>query len=359
MKKYKNFTFRLLILLICFVCFHFLMWQFTKKVYPNDYKVGDLARMSYKLDLITARNDIDTFNKKHINFNNYNQEKVDLITIGDSFSNGRGGGENRYYQDYIVNSYNLKVLNILKFDKSENYLDTIIMLINSGFIDKIKPKYIILESVQRNTYSNLGFNKLNLSSNIETNIYNEIKNKKDIFNSKEEKKYTNKIKFINNLNYNLLKYNLEFYINGYGKQKKYYIEKLTKNFFSSKTKNELIFVNADIDSLKYETKENLDKLNYNLNKVSKLLKNKNVTLYYMPVVDKYNLYHEYLLNKDEYPKSVFFEYLRTLQKNYKFIDTKKILSEELKKDKIDIFFSDDTHWTHKASEVIINKLNLN
>jgi hypothetical protein len=358
MKKYKKFVFILLFIIIFFISFHFIMWQFTKLVYPKNYTVGDLARMSYRFDLITKREDQNTLNKKHINFNDYENEIVDLITIGDSFSNGGAGGPNRYYQDYIASIYDLKVLNILKLPESKDYLDTLVVLLNNGFFDKIKVKYVLVESVQRNTYENLGFNNIGLISNLKfDDIILNIKNNKDIYNSKD--KYGEKLTFINNLNYNVLLYNIQFYINGYGEQKKYYIDKLNNDFFTSKVKDELIFFKDDIKFLKYETKDNLENLNNKLNLLSSLLKEKGIKLYYMAVVDKYNLYRDYLIDKNSYPESIFFEYFRTLKKDYTFIDTKEILLNELKSSEKDIFYSDDTHWNYRASEVIVKKINFN
>lgn len=355
MNKYKRFTLILLFSLIGFVSFHGIIWQFTKMVYPNNYIVGDLARMSYKFDLITPRENKNTLTKKHIHFNDYEGEEVDVITIGDSFSNGGGGGQNRYYQDYISSMYDLRVLNIPDVSDTNNYIDTIMILLNSGFFERVKTKYVILECVQRNTYLNLGFNKPNLDLIYKDNIFNRIIKSKDIFNINNE----NKMTFINNLNYNLLKYNLSFYRNGYGKFRNYYIEKLNKNLFSSKVKDELIFFYDDINLLNQENEENLEVLNEKLNLIAKKLKEKEIKLYYMPAVDKYNLYRDSLLLKDKYPKSIFFEYIEALQKDYYFINTKKILSEELNNNVQDLYYSDDTHWSNKASEAIISKLNFN
>jgi len=99
----------------------------------------------------------------------------------------------------------------------------------------------------------------------------------------------------------------------------------------------------------------IDKLNNNLNALSKILKKKNIKLYFMPAVDKYNLYSKYIVN-NTYPQSIFFEELRKLPKEYTFIDTKTILLEELKKGVKDIYHSDDTHWSYKASEAIFKKV---
>lgn len=351
MNKSKKFVFGVIFILFLFITFHFVIWQFTKKIYPKDYIVGDLARMSYKFDSITQRNTIDTLSKKHIHFNNYNGEEVDIITIGDSFSNGGAKDPNRYYQDYISSIYNLRVLNILKFPQTENYVDTILILLESGFLEKSKVKYVILESVQRNIYENIGFNKANVTNNFKyDNIVSDIVNNKDIYNLKDN--YHENLTFINNLNYNLLAYNSKFFINGYGKQKKYYIEKLNKEFFTSKSKDELIFFYDDIRFLSFETIENLNKLNKKLNLLANKLKEKDIKLIFMPAVDKYNLYRSYIIS-NEYSESIFFEYLEELNKDYYFVNTKKILLEQLENDVKDLYYSDDTHWSNKASEVII------
>ena len=73
----------------------------------------------------------------------------------------------------------------------------------------------------------------------------------------------------------------------------------------------------------------------------------------MPAVDKYNLYSPYITSNN-YAKSMFFEYLDTLPKDYIFINSKKILSEQLEKGEKDIFYVDDTHWSYKASNILIN-----
>lgn len=356
MKNNKKFTFILLVVLMLFVLFHIITWQFTKRVYPENFIVGDLVRMSYKFGLITPKINVNTLAKKHIHFKDFNySDQVDIITLGDSFSNGMGGGKNRYYQDYISNKFNFKVLNLPDISETGNYIDTLVLLLNSGIFDELKPKYIILECVQRNIHQNIGFDKVDTTMSYDGNIIDKIKQSKDIFNPTDNLK--DKITFINNFNYNVLTYNLKFYLNGYGKYKNYYIEKLNLNLFSSEIKDELIFFRDDISFLKFQTNENIMKLNNRLNQISSLLMKKGIELYFMPAVDKYNLYRDNMINKETYPESDFFEYLRDLKKDYIFIDTKKILIDELNsKNIIDLYYSDDTHWSSKARELIVDKI---
>ena len=77
----------------------------------------------------------------------------------------------------------------------------------------------------------------------------------------------------------------------------------------------------------------------------------------MPSVDKYNLYSKYIRNNN-YPKSTFFERLRPLKKDYKFIDTKIILENMLENNITDVYYSDDSHWSYKASKEIFKQVEL-
>ncbi len=44
-----------------------------------------------------------------------------------------------------------------------------------------------------------------------------------------------------------------------------------------------------------------------------------------------------------------------MPKGYGFIDTKRILGEELKKGTVDLYHPDDSHWSCKASERIFRE----
>ena len=159
----------------------------------------------------------------------------------------------------------------------------------------------------------------------------------------------------NNKNFKAFKNNIKFRFNIYGKYSGVYLSELNQNFFTSKDNNSLLFFHEDIQNIVKTNKNTVKKLNQNLNQLAKILKKKNIKLYFMPVVDKYNLYSKYIVN-NPYPKSQFFELLRELPKEYEFIDTKKILREELEKGVKDLYYSDDTHWSYKASEAIVKKV---
>ncbi len=352
MNKFKQLSFIWIFGVMVVVFFHTtIYYNYVNKVFPTmPFVVGDLSRMSYTADLIDLRENKIDLSKTHIEEKNYLNEKIDFLTIGDSFSNGGGGGLNNYYQDYIASLYDTKVLNISHFKDAKNYIETVSRLLNSGELEKMDIKYILIESVQRFAVQRFAIEHLDFDKDDITILKNQVENNVKI---EPTERKNEDIGIINNLNLNALMYNLRFKIKGYGKiTSDIYREKINKSLFSTQINDEILFFDEDLEHLKFETRENIELLNKNFNTLSKALAQKNIKLIFMPAVDKYNLYRPYIIS-NIYSESIFFEYLETLPKDYIFINTKKILSKELENGEKDIFYVDDTHWSYKASEVII------
>jgi hypothetical protein len=121
--------------------------------------------------------------------------------------------------------------------------------------------------------------------------------------------------------------------------------------FTVPNSNILLFYKNDLRSSRDATEKNIMTLNDNMNRMADLLARKGIRLYFMPCVDKYDLYCDFFVD-NRYPRGTFFELLRPLPKRYKLVDTKEILVEELKKGEKDMFYPDDLHWSWKASQRI-------
>ena len=360
MYKYKKFTFLMIISLLITLIFHLIIWNYITKyvllVNDNIY-TGDLGRISlfantaYPRQAYPSKKSVN-LKKEHIEYKDWNSstEKISMITIGDSFSNAATQGTNPFYQDYISTFNNINILNLHQISKAKNYIETIAILNNNGILDQIKPKYILIESVER-----FAINRFSIDVNLSiTNNYNdvvyEMNNLINNYLSRDKQ-----IKFVNDKNIKAFKNNILYNFDDNAFNSNVYKVKLKKDFFTSKEKNTLLYFHGDIKAIALATKENIKKLNDNFNKLAILLKEKGIKLYFMPAVDKYNLYEPYIIN-NTHPKSTFFEYLRKLPKEYTLIDTKDILSKELNKATKDLYYPDDTHWSYKASEAIFKKV---
>jgi len=328
---------------------------FTSDLLDDPSKGGDLARMSYSIDSKYPRKKEITLDKTHLDYAQYHDQAIDIVTIGDSFSFGSGGGKNPYYQDYIASLYNLDVLNIIPFCQQPtsiqcNPINTVVALLNSGTLtQQIKPKMIVIESSEK--YAVTRFSQ-DIDWNQSVLHQNSIKHNDT---AQEDKKSKVLLKFINTGNYKFLLYNF-YYLNSPDAKGKSGVYKadLNTSFFSCKNDQTLLFYFEDLNKIHMNTHSNIKKMNDNLNMLAQLLKKHDIGLTLFIAVDKFDLYSPYIIN-NPYPTNPFFDIFNHVHKAYNFINSKQILTKELQQGKKNIFFPDDTHWSNLASEAIIRQ----
>ena len=76
----------------------------------------------------------------------------------------------------------------------------------------------------------------------------------------------------------------------------------------------------------------------------------------MICADKYDLYYPYLSAKNEYTENPFFEEFEKCPKSYMFVNTKKILQSLLEAGEKDVYWMDDTHWSWKGQQRVVDAL---
>lgn len=351
----KSFSQILMTALFIFFLFHTSMWfLYTHKILApeKDMIVGDLSRLSYQYSSIQLRQKGHTnLSRQHIEMRNWNSEQYDIVTIGDSFSNAGGGGLNPYYQDYIATIYNTKVLNIPR-PSSFTIMQTMIAFMNSNTIDILKPKIIIIESVERESVKRFA-KKQNWNETFTKEQMEAISHKASLHKSK-----SNAVSIINNGNYKVLWNSIIYTLQKHPEPiNNIYKVPLINSLFSVTDSDTLLFYSDDIDYIQMADSQSINALNDNFNTIAKRLQQRGTTLVFMPVVDKYNLYSPYIKN-NLLPSSHFFEKLRPLEKEYYLIDTKSILAPLLPST-LDLFYADDTHWNNKASEAVIRQTPFN
>ena len=347
---YKKYIIFFILAIMLFSCVNLIIWQYATQYLLSDKFGfgGELSRIGYIVDSRQPRMPINDLPARHLEFRDYSTQQVDVLTVGDSFSHGGAGGKNRYYQDYIAAIQNASVLNLARFNFEEGSINTVITLLNSGYIDRIKPKYILLQSVERVCLERFADN-VDFSHNMST---------KDIDRYySEHTQFLYPVpatSFINTANIKYLYYRIRYLFSD-SPTRNVITAKLTKPFFNVKNEKMLLFFRDDINNIAKFNKGKVPTLNSNLNRLSRMLDVKGIKLYFMPIVDKYNLYSTFIEN-NKYPSSFFFEELRLLPKEYTLIDSKAILLDALKRGEKDIFYADDTHWSWRASEIIFNRV---
>ena len=111
--------------------------------------------------------------------------------------------------------------------------------------------------------------------------------------------------FINQGNFKFLYYNFMYLFSDNAFRGLVYKERLTKPLFSVNEGRTLIFHGDDLHNLPLVTPETVGMLNNNLNRLSDILAGKGIRLIFMPVVDKYTLYSDFIVG-NSLPQEHFF-----------------------------------------------------
>ncbi|MFZ4930382.1 alginate O-acetyltransferase AlgX-related protein [Chryseobacterium sp. Mn2064] len=265
-----------------------------------------------------------------------------ILTIGDSFSEQGPSG----YQNILANDFS--VLHVDRFI-SNNQIQKLIELCNGNFFDTYKVQYVVLQCVERNLSNNL--QNIDNKTRITTQQIDSI-----IIHHKPQKEQDGYDFFSRTtlrFPYSALKYftDKNYLANG----QVYNFDLNTTSLFSNHS-NKLLFY---YDDLMYTPKNNLPestiKLNQILNNLSEKLKEKNITLIFLPSPDKYDLYYNYIVDKQNLIQPKFFDHFEKLHKEFIYINSKEILTQELSRKK-DIYYFDDTHWSPIAASLIAQQI---
>ena len=341
MKKFikKTILFGLPIIVLYFLTLFF---------YTTDK--GDLIRIGYLID----KGDYRSIFKKELEQQNFytkvssinlkSPKKYTILTIGDSFSEQFGFG----YKNYLAQKENLSILHLDRF-LSDNPIQTLYGLLNSNVLDKIKVNYIILQSVEREFVTRGKTVDPTKKIGLEW-IENRIKEHHDSLKGTKAKD-----EFLGNRMIKFPLQNIRYLLDDNAYDSDTYQVKTKENLFSVNTNN-LLFLSTDLSNVKVNNDLKATALlNDVLNDLSKKLSMRGIKLIVLPSPDKFEFYYDYIIDNKKYPRPLFFENFEKLPKTYLYINSKKMLKEQMKYQK-DIYFYDDTHWSPWASKIIANEL---
>ncbi len=338
------------VLLFLFLYHTAIYLRFTSKVLnvtPPEY-IGDLVRLSYQSEFIDKRVQELTLPRRHDEGAEYQGGPVDILTVGDSFSNGGAGGRNPYYQDYIASEKGLNVLNIRPLKSlGGRVAETLLALDESGVLERIAPKIVILGSGSREIVRRFG-GELPWHPEITAAA---IRDEMAAMRRHVLAEYQlQNVPILNTANYKFLYYSAGYRVTPcMGRVCRL---KLKRELFSAEAGNELLFFRKTLSFLPEMTPGNIGRANDNLNRIARRLEAKGIRLYLMLSVSKYDLYYDEIA-QNPFPPDPLFGLLETLPKAYTLIDTKKILKPMVERGERDVFYADDTHWSFRASEAIV------
>lgn len=334
-----------------------ILHLFAKKFYAK-YSQGDLFRLSYIMNRLDYRN---TFEKEYENDIHFDilvgnktplKKKYTVFNIGDSFS--RQGEVN--YHNYLTKDYDISVLNFNADKNLENPIQDLYNLVNGDFFDYHQVEYVILQSVERRFVRralHLDTTKITPYNTLKKTISDLEKNDKKhaaLIVNKDKLKFPSER--VVRIPYSSGKYHLK----REGLYNNVYIAKTKEELFSIKEKECLFFI-YDVNMVDLNNNSSyISNLNNILNKLSFKLKKKGIKLIVLPCPDKYDIYYEYIENKNHFSKKpLFFDLLKPLPKDYIYIDAKEVLNKHIEKTK-DLYYYGDSHWSPWAAKIIAREI---
>lgn len=349
--KHKTYA---IVLISCFFAFFLanaFLWNLeVKNEFSEHHGHGDLQRLG-NLPYVASITEPISYEKTHTEFSDYlasgEQGTFDILTIGDSFSNGAGGN---YYQDELESYYHASVLNVPHYDYQG--LEILHMLDTFGYLDRIQPKVIIIESVERNVQSRYGVPQAKSPSQSKAGFRSTMLRKPSAeAESLKQGSFLPGIMVKANLQYLETKFRPQ--PSSYRLSKSTDFVRLTSSAFTAENREDmLIFFHDDMEYQRNPI--NTDAVNNHMNQAAKAMQQKGILLIFLVCPDKFDVYYPQLSAPDKarWPENPFFDEMNIKQKEYIFIDSRKLLREAVASGEKDVYWSDDMHWSWKASKIV-------
>ena len=316
---------------------------------------GDLSRIGV-ISVSADYRDIfkEAFNKKKA-YTNFSENIVEedttkarVLIIGDSFSRQKNYG----YRNFLAVNPDISVVYYDFLKEGDNPISILNHLSNGDFFEHNNFDYVVLGSVERSVVQRAQIDLTSDTLNVDDINQLMAKNVRTIQRKHEVTEeikdfYTNLILYFQN--------ELLYRLDDNAFQSKVYQLELKNSKFTHK-RNILIYANDMLNALSNSSPKSIMHLNQQLNTISQKLSTKGVDLIFLPAADKFDFYYDEILGNEKYAKPTFFESMNSLNKNFRYLDSKGILSPLLEKGVKDIYFYDDTHWSPIAAEEIAKEL---
>lgn len=264
------------------------------------------------------------------------QNKYEILTIGDSFSQQGLAG----YQNYLAHNLDKRVLNFPDpRGKGYSSEEIALYLLHNDIYEKLGCNTVIIETVEREFIQHvLSFRDI---THIDYTVENEAINppKKSAKSKRGDYLMTT------------FKY---FKLCLYKSKSPVKKVQLNNDYFTPSPHNALYFYKDDLWKLS-ATDEEINTVLERLKSLQKQFEDKGIQLFYLIAPDKYDVYQPYILNNPYQPKTIIdqLEANNINELNW-FINPRNEFRNMISNGIKDVYHIDDTHWSTVASETVGN-----
>ncbi|MBQ0157038.1 MAG: hypothetical protein KBT22_10765 [Bacteroidales bacterium] len=324
--------------------------------FPKDGQ-GDLGRFGYVYFDEDYNRSLRSFaatdTSKIKNIQSLDEVDADssILTVGDSFSQMGDEGYQAFLQDlypgYTIFNFVGKDVSIERFQWAVDILkDTTVKL----------PEIIIIESVERSLSHRL-YDIVVSSDGVGENAVRRLEPKNDseqpemnngsVADSNNNPSCLGEAKKVlaNTQEYIRKKLNIENPVKRVG---------LNDSFFTCKGhENELVYYKFDLRKMS-PTKAPV--CQQKMDSILSLASKRDIRFLFVVASDKFHLYNEFTVNNSKRNAVSQLSYFEKVYDSPMFLNTRLILSEHLKNREKDIYKSNDTHWSAKASKYVAEEI---
>ena len=219
-----------------------------------------------------------------------------------------------------------------------------------GYIQKIKPRYIIIECVERNFPEIAGWNT-NISENTANKFLYDVKRYgADNTSTKNNMGFFPPIMMKTCVRFVIDKL---FAMTHHGHiSLRVKRASLNEELFAGLKESRTLYYYAD--DLNYLGGEfDIKSINEALNTTNKFAADNNTSLIFLGVPNKHSVYLPYITSSDSVPENTAFMRLEAAKKDYIFVNVKDIIAEAMSTERIqDLYWGDDTHWSYKTHKLV-------
>ncbi len=352
----RQFVLGFITAIALFVLLHALTWQFAVRQLlqrEDGIVTGNLARLGYISDLVHPRRTQVTLPQRHLEAGDLQDQRIDLLTIGDSFSNGGAGGPNPWYQDFIASRWGWNVLNLRGFPGLHNDMDLVRALLRAGLLQEWGVRYVLLESTQYKIVSRYADTPPprglpSRAALIAHYRFGEPQPIPDLLALPD-------VAWINDGNIKHWWNRIMYHLDDCAFISQACRTRLRARRFSIGDGKDLLYTPGALRIVSRNNADAVQRMNNRLEALADELGQQGIGLIVMPVVTKYELYRPDIAQGD-YPPDPLFPHWRRLSHRFVLVDTQAILRQAIEAGELDTFYIDDSHWTPKASAHVVDAL---
>ncbi|WP_339864122.1 hypothetical protein [uncultured Algoriphagus sp.] len=319
---------------------------------------GDLARMGYfysnpsPSSLINNQYNLPKQYTLLSEIKPSSKVKVDVMTIGDSFSEQESLG----YKNFLANM-GPSVIHVDRTISGRNPIQTLVSLMNSDLFEFVKPDFVVVQSIERDINSRT--QSIDFDARLESIDFYKPTTSEEISvddTANENNIQTTNLQFFSDatlkMPLNFLQY---LFLDKPLTSNTYKVEATRKDLFTNDPGN-LLFYKNDLRKLeaKNDSLRTLNSIKV-LNELASLLSQKNIELIVLISPDKFDLYYSYIKEKSNFMKPTFFSTYEHAEKKYKNVDTYRVLSGKITEER-DVYYYDDTHWSPKGAKFVAEEI---